>query len=168
MSTAQPTKVLKFWWLALRNFLGISRDQVLVTDSLEILEKRHSHEKFLRVSIEYFSGNYWDILRTWLPILRFSLGNGIKDLVSRNFWTFLWNFSPEFPKNFLGIFLQKFLRNSQDFITNSTEFSDSIFLPGNFRGFPEKIPGNFRKIVTWVELSLIKDKEDIYNFVIDI
>ena len=32
-------QVIQFWWLALKNFPGISREQVLVNDSPEILEK---------------------------------------------------------------------------------------------------------------------------------
>ena len=51
--------------------------------------KRHNLEKFSRLG-----------LFTLLPILRFFGGNGIKDLVARNSWEFLWNFSQEIPINY--------------------------------------------------------------------
>ena len=82
-------------------------------------------QKFMRISLEYFSGNSWEILRTWLPILQF-LGNGkyhfltnntgiweggrtgrfmriSPDFFSRNFWKFLWNISQEIPEKLTGL-----------------------------------------------------------------
>ena len=49
-------------------------------------------KKFLRISLEYFSGNSWEILRTWFLISR---------IVSRNSWEFLRNFSPRNSWEFL-------------------------------------------------------------------
>ena len=92
---AQVTKVrnylqvLQFWWLALKNFREISREQVLVNDSSEILEKFPG----ISPQFERFFRNY--SFETYL--------------VSRNFWEFFQDFSQEITENFSGIFLRKFL-----------------------------------------------------------
>jgi len=63
-------------------FLGLGYQ---VYGFLGELNKRISFEKFLRIFLEFFSRNSWELLRI--------------------------------PENFSGIFLQKFMRNFQDFFT---------------------------------------------------
>jgi len=96
-------QILQPWWLSLKNFREIFRESFHETDSSEIFENspelvpkmrdfcgitvlrlslekflRNSLEffptKFLRTSPEYFSGNSWEILRTWSPCLLFFRG----------------------------------------------------------------------------------------------
>ena len=104
-------QVLQFWpdllW-------GISKEQVLVTDSLEVLEK--------------FSGigpQFKSFLRNFGKFLRFSL-----KFFPRNSWEIFWNISMEIPEKYLGLghqfygffgelnkrhSLKKFLRKSHKF-----------------------------------------------------
>ena len=89
-------QVLKFWWLALRNFQEISQEQVFVTDSWEILEKFFrigaQFKRFLR---DQSFENSWDFLRNFpKKFLRFFL-----ESFSGNFWKFLRNFSLEYFQN---------------------------------------------------------------------
>ena len=95
-------------------FLGLSHH---VYGFLGEFIKRISFEKFLRNSPDFFSGNSWEILRTWLPCLRIFRGILLKELVSRlrfftlrNSWEILLNS------------FQIFLRNSEDLVTKFTDF----------------------------------------------
>ena len=65
-------------------------------------------------SCEWFPRNSRVIPRNYRDILGF--------IVLRNSWVFLLNFSQEIIENFSRIFLWKFLRNSQDLVTNFFEF----------------------------------------------
>ena len=140
-------------WEILWNFSPQNSSELLGNTSLEIPEKflgiGHHVYWFLgelnkRINIETFLGffwnfnprNSWEILLNASPeipekFLRLgqrvygSLGELNKRISTRNSWEFLWIFSQEIPKNFSGIFLLKFLRNFQDFIS---EFSSSVFL----------------------------------------
>ena len=114
-------------------FLGLSQQ---VYGFLGELNKRINIEKFLGFFWNFNPRNSWEILLNASPeipekFLRLgqrvygSLGELNKRISTRNSWEFLWIFSQEIPKNFSGIFLLKFLRNFQDFIS---EFSSSVFL----------------------------------------
>ena len=126
-------------------------------------------KKILRISPDYFFGNSWEILRTWSPLFTDFEGNLIKELVSRSSWEFLRNFFQEIPKNFqVPFFSNRCLWGS---LLLCTALTKSFFLcilydkndntrngfwetPRNscrhfHRNFLRKIPGNFRKIVTW-------------------
>ena len=133
-------QVLQFWWLVLKIFREISREQVLVSDS-------------------------WEILRNWSPILEIFKGSEFWELISRNSWNFLLkNFleyfsgnsselSGIFPRHISGIILRKFLRNSQVLFTNFTDFFGELnkrhsfekFLWISLEFFKAEIPENFSK-----------------------
>ena len=136
-------QVLQFWWLVLKIFREISREQVLVSDS-------------------------WEILRNWSPILEIFKGSEFWELISRNSWNFLLkNFleyfsgnsselSGIFPRHISGIILRKFLRNSQDLVTNFMDFLGELNQRHSLEKFWEflwningEIPENFYEIFLW-------------------
>ena len=81
------SQILQLWWLSLKNYRGISREishnwsprwEIFVGsqfwDSVSRNSEEFCGEKFLRISQECFSGNSWEILRTWSPCLRIFRG----------------------------------------------------------------------------------------------
>ena len=152
------------WWFALRNFHGISWEQVLLNDSSEILEKfsgiGHQFESFFKGS--EFWELVWKIPQMFSEIFLQEIPEHFHGIFFRKFlrleyflgnsWD--WNFSPEIPEKFLelchqfyGFFwelnkrqsLEKFLRISIEYISR---FSLEILRTGyqfyNFLGEGKK------------------------------
>ena len=137
--SSQVTKVRNFPRISNHgDFLWrISWKSFPVTDSLEILDKfpriGPQDERFLWDHI--FEIQFWEILRNFsqlnsseflqntspeIPEKFLGLGHHvygfleefIQELVSRNSWEFLPNFTQKKPENFSWLLLRKFLRNS--------------------------------------------------------
>ena len=127
-------------------FITISREQVLVTDFSEILEKLSviipqflgimalslSFEKYLRISPQFFPKKYSanfcrKLLRNSQLYLVTNFTDFFGELNQRLYSqeipeNFSGIFHGEIPENFYEIFVRKLLRNSQVLVTNFTNF----------------------------------------------
>ena len=105
-------------------FPGNKRDEFLQVLQVLVTCFEEFPGNFLRIknSCDWFLRNYWEIIWNWSPIWEIVKESDFCELVWRNSWDFLRNFSQEVPENSSGIFLRKFLRNSQHLVTNFTDF----------------------------------------------